>query len=81
MKSFLKLITIGLILATLLLAACATPPQPVSRDQYYTALDEAIEAEETAEQNRQLREDLEDELARKEAELRSLRDYERELGL
>lgn len=81
MKSFLKLVTIGLVLATLLLAACSTPPQPVTRDQYQTAVREAAEAEATANSNLQLKKDLEAELTRKEAELRSLRDYERELGL
>jgi len=80
MKSFLKLITIGLVLATLILAACSTPPQPVSQEQYQTAYREAVETEATANSNLQEKKALEAELARKEAELRSLKDYERELG-
>jgi len=81
MKGFLKLMIIGLVLATLLIAACSRPPQPVSQEQYQTAVREAREAETTANSNLQLKKDLEAELSRKEAELRSLRDYERELGL
>ncbi len=79
MRSFLKLITIGLVLTALFLSACATPPQPVTRDQYETALHEAIEAEETAESRLQEKRALEEELARKESELRALKDYERQL--
>lgn len=80
MKSLLKLATIALLLMIMLLAACSTPPQPVSREQYQTALNEATEAERTADQNLQEMRNLEAELARKEAELRSLKDYERQLG-
>ena len=81
MKSYLKYVTLALIFAALMLSACSVRPQAVSRDQYYTALDEAVEAETTANNNLQRKNDLEAELARKEAELRSLIDYERELGL
>jgi starvation-inducible outer membrane lipoprotein len=81
MNSFLKLITVGLILTALFLAACSTPPQPVGREQFQTTMNEAAEAEQTAEANQQEKRALENELARKEAELRALKDYERQLGL
>ncbi len=80
MKSFLKLATMLLVVAAFFLGACAMSP-PVTDEQYHTALNEAIEAEQTADQNLQEKRRLEAELARKEAELRSLKDYERQLGL
>jgi septal ring factor EnvC (AmiA/AmiB activator) len=82
MRKTLKAITITLLLAFLLMiVACSTPPPPVSRDQLQTARNEAITAEESVNESLQEKRALEAELARKEAELRSLVEYERQLGL
>lgn len=80
MQSYLKYVTLALVFTALLLTACSVSPPPISHEQYYTALDEVVEAETTANNNLQRKNDLEAELARKEAELRSLINYERELG-
>jgi len=80
MKVLLRMLTIALLAMVMTIVACSTPPPPVSRDELQSARNEAIEAEELAESSTQERRDLENELARKEAELRSLRDYERQLG-
>jgi hypothetical protein len=80
MKSSLKLFTMGVFASSLFLAACSTPPQPVTRDQYQSATQEAFEAEQTAAKSLQERDQLKSEVSRKETELKSLKEYERVLG-
>ena len=75
-----RTLTIAMLALVLLIVACAAPPPPVSREQLQTARNETLEAEEMASESTQEKRALENELARKEAELRSLRDYERQLG-
>lgn len=82
MSKSLKSITILLLfVAVIMITACSTPPPPVSRDQLQTARTEALDAEQIANESSQEKRDLENELSRRESELRSLRNYERQLGL
>ncbi len=80
MKNLIKLLFGIVLVASLLLTACAPPPPPVSRDQLEQAEMEAVEAEETAEELRRELSELREQLRIKEAELESLKEYERQLG-
>ena len=80
MKVLVKPMTIVMLVAILTIVACSTPPPPVSRDNLQTTQQETIEAADMANQSMQQRKGLEAELSRKEAELNSLKDYERQLG-
>jgi septal ring factor EnvC (AmiA/AmiB activator) len=79
MKKFLRLGLGLLFIASVLLSACAPPPPPISKDQLEQAEREAIAAENNAAQCKQEREQLEQELADKKAELESLKNYKQEL--
>jgi TolA-binding protein len=79
MKKFLRLGLGLLFIASVLLSACAPPPPPISKDQLEQAEMEAIAAENNAAQCKQEREQLEQELADKKAELESLKNYKQEL--
>lgn len=81
MKNTSILLIVVVILTVLMVTACSTPPPPVSRVELDSARTETLAAEETASKSDREKKTLEDELARKEAELRSLQQYERQLGL
>ncbi|MCB5230683.1 MAG: hypothetical protein WCX83_04645 [Candidatus Cloacimonas sp.] len=80
MKSSLKFVAIGLATLSLFVTACSTPPQTVSRDQYQAATREVNEADENAAKSRRERDELVNEVSQKEAELKSLKEYERVIG-
>jgi hypothetical protein len=79
MKNSLRLL-LGLVLLTsILLSACAPPPPPVSKDQLDTAENEAIAEEKAAaDLNTELKA-LETDAATQEAELMSLKKYQKQL--
>lgn len=79
MKNFYKVL-IGLILiASVFLSACAPPPPPVTQDQLDTTDAEALKVEKEASQLKVEMNDLEEEVAVKKAELKSLKDYQKQL--
>jgi len=79
MKNSLRLLLGFVLLASILLSACAPPPPPVSKDQLDTAENEAIaEEKKAADQNANLKA-LEAEVAAQEAELKSLKKYQKQL--
>ncbi len=80
MKVIFRLTILAILAIMLTLVACSTPPPPVSQSELQAARSETLEAEESAASSDQELQELEAQLSRREAELRSLRDYERQLG-
>jgi len=79
MKNSLRLLLGLVLLASILLSACAPPPPPISKDQLDTAENEAItEENHAADLNAELK-TLEADAAAQEAELMSLKKYQKQL--
>ena len=79
MKNFYKVL-IGLVLiASIFLSACAPPPPPVTKDQLDTSEEEALAAEKEANELKMEMNDLEEQVAKRKAELESLKDYQKQL--
>ena len=68
-----------MIIPSFLLTACTPPPPPVTKIQLDTAEDEAIKEEKKAIQLEASKGDLETELSKTEAKLKSLKDYQQKL--
>ena len=81
MKKILKLFLGALILASILLTACAPPPPPITKDQLINAEIEAIEVEKKANQLEKELLVLEKELSEEKAKLQSLEEYKDLLNL
>ena len=79
MKNFFKLLIALVIIATFFLSACAPPPPPVSEDQLSNAEFQAVEAEKKADSLHNEMTELEKQVAAKEAELKSLQEYQKQL--
>jgi outer membrane murein-binding lipoprotein Lpp len=79
MKNSLKLLLGCLIIATILLSACAPPPPPVTQDQLEMAENEAIAEEEKAGSICTECDNLEAEVAAKQAQVDDLNSYQKEL--
>lgn len=79
MKNFYKVLIGFVLILSIFLSACAPPPPPVTKDQLETSDAEAIAAEKEASQLKMEMEDLEDQVATKKAELKSLKDYQKQL--
>ena len=78
MKNLVKIFVVVMVLS-ILLSACAPPPPPVTKVQLNTAKEEAIQEEEKADNLNNEMKALEAELAEQEAELKSLKEYQKEL--
>jgi len=78
MKNLVKIFVVVMVLS-ILLSACAPPPPPVTKVQLDTAKEEAIQEEEKADNLNNEMKALEAELAEQEAELKSLKEYQKEL--
>ncbi|MCF7859067.1 MAG: hypothetical protein K9N07_07075 [Candidatus Cloacimonetes bacterium] len=78
MKNVIKVILLIVVLS-ILLSACAPPPPPVTKSQLNTAEDEAIQEEKKAETLNGEMKSLEAQLAKQEAELKSLKEYQKVL--
>ena len=78
MKNLVKIFVVVMVLS-ILLSACAPPPPPVTKVQLNTAKEEAIQEEEKADNLNNEMKALETELAEQEAELKSLKEYQKEL--
>lgn len=81
MEKILKLFLGALILASILLTACAPPPPPITKDQLINLEIEAIEAEKKAAQCEKEMLVLEKELSEEKAKLQSLEEYKDLLNL
>lgn len=79
MKTILKVSVGMLLLASLFLTACSTPPPPVSQDQLETAEMETVKAEEVAADKSVELKELKKEVSMKQAELDNLKEYQRQL--
>ena len=78
MKNLVKILVVVMVLS-ILLSACAPPPPPVTKVQLNTAEEEAIQEEEKADNLNNEMKALEADLAKQEAELKSLKEYQKEL--
>ncbi|MDP8269472.1 MAG: hypothetical protein P9L97_12175 [Candidatus Tenebribacter davisii] len=78
MKRLLKILLVVMALS-ILLSACAPPPPPVTKGQLGTAETEAIDEEKKADELNTEMQSLEAKLAEEEAELKSLKEYQKEL--
>lgn len=81
MEKILKLFLGALILASILLTACAPPPPSITKDQLINLEIEAIEAEKNAAQCEKEMLVLEKELSEEKAKLQSLEEYKDLLNL
>ncbi len=79
MKKTMNVLFGLVIIASFLLTACTPPPPPVTKIQLDTAEDEAIKEEKKAIQLEASKGDLETELSKTEAKLKSLKDYQQKL--
>ncbi len=79
MKKTLRMLLGLVILASILLSACAPPPPPVSKNQLEVAEQEAIAAEEAANEQCTATMEMESKIAAKQAELNDLKEYKTEL--
>jgi outer membrane murein-binding lipoprotein Lpp len=79
MKNTIRMLLGLLILASIVLSACAPPPPPITKDQLQIAEQEAIAAEEAANELCASCKKLESEIAAKQAELDDLKAYKSEL--
>jgi len=79
MKKSLKLLLGSIIILSILLSACAPPPPPVTKDQLATAEKEAIAEEEIADNVCAECDNLEAEVAAKQAQVDDLKNYKKEL--
>ncbi len=75
MKQFAPLIVISL-----LLFACSPKPPQISKDQFDLALKEAKEAEMNVKKLKTEKDNLIQELSKKDTELRNLKTYQQETG-
>ena len=78
MKNLVKIFVVVMVLS-ILLSACAPPPPPVTKVQLDTAKEEAIQEEEKADNLNNEMKALEADLAEQEAELKSLKEYQKQL--
>ncbi len=80
MRSTFKLLVLSVLALSIFLTACAPPPPPVTKDQLIQAEMETKNAEEESEKLLAKKNQTEKILAQKEAELRSLKEYKKQIG-
>ncbi len=79
MKKIYRLLIGLMIVGALVISACAPPPPPVSKMELANAKDDALAEEKKAETLEKELKDLEEDVAVKEAELKSLQKYQQKL--
>ena len=79
MKILKKIMVVVVLCSVLALTACGVPPQPVSKEQYEVARQEALAAEGRASALERERNQLEAELNAKTAKLQALQEMEKGL--